>query len=257
MNMDKGFIMLPRRYMDHWLYTGTPFCRPMAYLDLMLLAKYKDGVFISQGSTIEGKRGTVYISMLELSKRWGWGREKVKRFLSELEKDGLVETEISKYRTTITLVEYDDFQKAPTTDATTDTTTHTTTNATTHTTTDATTHRQPTEQRIDTSNKDNNVNKVNNGEESKEGEEGCTSESKSPRDPYHTVPDQLVCPEMYIDPSEYEWFEYADELKEDLWRSKLPHDDPRYQSAEELVECIRWFNGELEAAKARGDRVVE
>ena len=51
---------------------------------------------------------------------------------------------------------------------------------------------------------------------------------------------------MYIDPSEYEGFEYPDDLKELLWKSKVPKDDPRYQSREDLIESILWFNGMVE-----------
>lgn len=128
---DKGWIKLNRQIMDHWTYEDKPFNRSMAWIDLLLLADHKTHKSLWRGKLTEFKRGDVNISLTELSHRWGWSRDKVRNFISDLEHDGMVALKATTHRTVLTIVKYDDFQISVTTDSSTDSSTDQTTDQTT------------------------------------------------------------------------------------------------------------------------------
>lgn len=106
----RGYVSLYRSIWNHWLWEEKPFSKGQAWIDLLLLANYKDEKFGYKDQVIEGKRGTVYRSITFLADRWGWGRDKVSRFLRQLESDGMVEVQTSTHRTTIFISNYQQFQ---------------------------------------------------------------------------------------------------------------------------------------------------
>lgn len=114
-----GWIKLYRQIGEHWLWDDKPFSKGQAWIDLLLLADSKDGKFPYKDTMVEGKRGTVYRSVLYLSSRWGWGREKTRRFLKRLEADGMVSVKSTTHQTAITIINYGFFQDSqPTRQAT-------------------------------------------------------------------------------------------------------------------------------------------
>lgn len=117
---DKGWIKLNRQIMDHWTYADKPFNRSMAWIDLLLLADHKTHKSLWRGKLTEFKRGDVNLSLRELEHRWGWSRNKVRNFISDLESDGMVTAKVTTQRTTLTIVKYDDFQVQGTTESTTE-----------------------------------------------------------------------------------------------------------------------------------------
>lgn len=83
-----GWVKLPRAVLQpgHWLHpdaTGTPACRLGAFTDLLGLAEWRERNGLAPGQLQESQR--------ELARRWGWSRGRVRRFLEELEEDGLIE----------------------------------------------------------------------------------------------------------------------------------------------------------------------
>jgi len=108
--MSYGWIKVERSIQDHWLWETKPFSPGQAWIDLLLMAKYKPERFVSRGKVIDGDRGTVYKSMVFFSDRWGWDRKKVRRFLRLLEEDGMVTLEDTGRGTAITIVNYGKFQ---------------------------------------------------------------------------------------------------------------------------------------------------
>ena len=108
---NKGtYIYLDRGILDHWTYKDKPFNRSMAWIDLLLIADHTTHTKLWRGKPTEFKRGDVNLSITELAKRWGWSRDRARRFISHLEQDNMVRINSTPYRTTITLVKYDDFQ---------------------------------------------------------------------------------------------------------------------------------------------------
>ena len=105
--MAKGpFFPVSRSILEHELWKDKPFAKGQAWLDLLLLANYTDKTTRHRGQIVTCKRGDVNLSMLELADRWGWGRNKVKRFLNVLEMDGMVSVNATTQRTTITIENY-------------------------------------------------------------------------------------------------------------------------------------------------------
>jgi len=108
---NKGtYIYLDRGILDHWTYRDKPFNKSMAWIDLLLIADHTTHVSIWRGKPTVFKRGDVNLSITELAKRWGWSRDRARRFISTLEQDGMVRTERTSNRTVITLIKYEDFQ---------------------------------------------------------------------------------------------------------------------------------------------------
>lgn len=114
--MAKGWIKLSRELQDHWIWNAPEaYDIRSAWVDLLLLANHEDKKGIYNGKVVTYKRGTIFRSVLSLSKRWHWDRKKVKRFLDLLESDGMVTTKGTTEGTTITIVNYGKIQDSGTT----------------------------------------------------------------------------------------------------------------------------------------------
>ena len=84
----------------------------MAWIDLLLLANHESKDFFDhRGNVIQGEQGTVYRSILFLSERWGWSKNKVNHFLNQLVKMEMIKKKSTTQGTTLTIVNYDDYQK--------------------------------------------------------------------------------------------------------------------------------------------------
>lgn len=129
--MAKGWIRLDRQIMEHWTYSDKPFNKSMAWIDLILLADHKTHKKLWRGKLTTFKRGDVNLSISALALRWGWSRNKARRFLLQLKEDNMINLYGATDRTTITIVKYGFFQGKRTADETTDETTNETTDETT------------------------------------------------------------------------------------------------------------------------------
>lgn len=81
-----GFIKLHRTIQEHKIWTRKPFSYGHAWVDLLLLAAWKDHQFNGR----DYKRGTVSVSQDWMAKRWGWQRKRVRTFIALLERDQMV-----------------------------------------------------------------------------------------------------------------------------------------------------------------------
>lgn len=108
--MDKGWIKLNRQIIDHWLYKDKPFNKSMAWIDLLLIADHTTHTTMWRGKPTEFKRGDVNLSFTQLANRWGWSRGRTRRFILNLEMDGMVNIKRTPERTVITIVKYGSFQ---------------------------------------------------------------------------------------------------------------------------------------------------
>lgn len=79
-----SYIKLDRGLKKNSLWLEKPFSKGQAWVDLLLLAQGVDREKTYRGGVQQQKSGIVYTSILYLSKRWGWYRLKVYRFLEEL-----------------------------------------------------------------------------------------------------------------------------------------------------------------------------
>jgi len=102
--------------MDGDGYFTEPFCRNMAWVDLILLANHDDNFFRFRGIRIDVKRGQVGYGLDKLSDRWQWSRGKVERWFCELEKDGKIVRQKNNVTTLLTISNYSDYQDGDNTD---------------------------------------------------------------------------------------------------------------------------------------------
>lgn len=106
----KGYVSIHREIMEHWIWQDKPVSKGQAWVDLILLANYKTEKFPFKNMVVEGKRGTIYRSITQLGERWGWSRNKVKRFLEMLESDGMVSVNATTHGTTVFIQNYENYQ---------------------------------------------------------------------------------------------------------------------------------------------------
>jgi DNA replication protein DnaD len=113
--MKDGWISLHRKIQDHWIWKDKPFTRAQAFIDLIMLANYENKKFLLGAELIQSERGEIITSELKLSKRWGWSRTKVRKFLSLLFNDKIIFKKTDTKKTTIKLLKYDFYQDYATT----------------------------------------------------------------------------------------------------------------------------------------------
>jgi (p)ppGpp synthase/HD superfamily hydrolase len=104
------YFLINRKLQESDLWLNEPFTRGQAWVDLLGLTHYKPGHIRKDGKRIDLNRGQCGWSQLKLSKRWGWSRGKVKRFLNELEMDQRIEQVNTTICSIITIVNYDAYQ---------------------------------------------------------------------------------------------------------------------------------------------------
>lgn len=109
-----GWIKLYRKIQDNEMWNDKPFSKGQAWIDLLLSAKHETEYFYSPANkcVIYGQRGVVYLSIKNLSDKWGWSECKTEKFLSDLEALNMVKVTKKKgsKKTTINIVNYDVFQ---------------------------------------------------------------------------------------------------------------------------------------------------
>ena len=108
--MADGWIKIHRKVFDNELYFAEKFSRFHAFLDLVLLAYHKQGLYITRGIEIQLERGQLVIPVRNLVQRWQWSSTKVLHFLGELEQLGMIKTERSNVATIITIINYEKYQ---------------------------------------------------------------------------------------------------------------------------------------------------
>lgn len=107
----EGYIKLYRQIQDCdiWL-DDAPFDRRSAWVDLLLMANHSDKDILFDGQVMTVKRGQRVTSIRRLAERWGWGKDKVSKYLTLLEQFGMIEKKADSKRTLITIVNYGKFQ---------------------------------------------------------------------------------------------------------------------------------------------------
>lgn len=111
MDEKAGWIKLWRKFADDPLWVSEPFTKGQAWVDLLLMAQGTENTIFKNGKFLEFRPGTVYKSILQLSKRWKWSRDKVTRFLACLENNSMVKTTSNTTDgTTITIENWEFYQ---------------------------------------------------------------------------------------------------------------------------------------------------
>lgn len=149
-NKLQGWISIYRSIQDNELWLKEKFTKGQAWIDLLLLANFKDSEVLREYKNIVVKKGQFITSQTKLAKRWKWNRATVKKFLFFLKKEEMCSTTV--YRafeesfSLITIYNYNEYQEnIPS----------------------SIPSRIPSNVRaVSINNKDNNLNKINNKRES-------------------------------------------------------------------------------------------
>ncbi len=106
----QGYIKLYRPIKDNFLWKDKPFTKGQAWVDILLEANHADGGFFKRGVWVDVKRGQDGRSELTLADEWGWSRGKVRRFLSLLKKEEMIELKQDNKTTILTICNYELYQ---------------------------------------------------------------------------------------------------------------------------------------------------
>lgn len=106
-----GYIQVDRNITNNWIWQKKPYSYGQAWIDLLLLANYKEKKKIKNNEIIISNRGEINLSILYLSDKWGWNRKKTTKFLTLLEKDEMIELDKKKNGTTIRITNYNIYQQ--------------------------------------------------------------------------------------------------------------------------------------------------
>lgn len=111
--MMDGWTCSHRKIWEHPLFEGNAL-RVGVWQYLIHMAAWKDIRFRTGGKTITVKRGQVCVSQRQIENATGMGRQALRTFLSELEKEGAISTsaahDATHSRNIITICKYDAYQ---------------------------------------------------------------------------------------------------------------------------------------------------
>lgn len=119
--MVQGWIRVYRKLEDNVLWKNNePFDRRSAWIDLLLMANYKDNEMLFDGKPFVVKCGQCLTSVRKLGVKWSWSKDRVLKFLRLLESIGMITKTSTNKRTLITIVNYEIYQGLLDTDKDTD-----------------------------------------------------------------------------------------------------------------------------------------
>lgn len=121
--MNNGWIKLHRKIQDHPLYYAEPLTKMGAWIDMLLLANHAPKTIYVRGNEVVINRGQFAYSEMTLSAKWGWSRNKLRRFLNRLETIQQIEQQKNSILSLYTVINYDEYQGDGTENDTTDDTT--------------------------------------------------------------------------------------------------------------------------------------
>lgn len=110
-----SYYLLHRGWLDHELFgEDEPFCRRAAWAWLIEHAAYTARQVRIAGKLVTLQRGQLTFSLRYLARAWGWGHERVRRFLRDLAERDMIETANvtggETPQTVITICNYERYQ---------------------------------------------------------------------------------------------------------------------------------------------------
>ena len=89
--MKSRFFTIQRKILESKMWLSEKFTKGQAWVDLIGLANWADSNATIRGIKFQVKRGQVARSERFLTQRWGWSRNRVRRFLYDLENEQQIE----------------------------------------------------------------------------------------------------------------------------------------------------------------------
>ena len=109
--INQGWFSVYRSLLSSPLWLSEKFTRGQAWIDLIGLANHTDGFIRVRDVKVPLARGHLGWSQTKLAESWGWSRNKVRSFLSELENEHQIEQQNNSVTTIISITNYDFYQK--------------------------------------------------------------------------------------------------------------------------------------------------
>lgn len=94
-----------------------------AWIDILLIANHSPKTIFVRGNQVYINRGQFAYSEITLSKKWGWSRNKLRRFLNYLETIQQIKQQKNSILSLYTVINYENYQGINTENETTDDTT--------------------------------------------------------------------------------------------------------------------------------------
>ena len=107
---DSNWIKLNRKIWENFIWDFDKPQYAMAWIDMLLMANYKDKKILFDGKPIVVERGSFITSIVKLSERWNMNRRTVSRFLDLLQSDGMITYKSTHKCTTVFVCNYNAFQ---------------------------------------------------------------------------------------------------------------------------------------------------
>lgn len=108
---ERGVIAIDRGVFDHECFAPEPFTEREAWMWLIAEAAWKVRTRRVGHFVVELKRGQLAASVRFMADKWQWHYSRVVRYLDKLRKHAMIETEAKQGLTTITVINYDAYQK--------------------------------------------------------------------------------------------------------------------------------------------------
>lgn len=107
-----GWISVHRKFQDNWIWKSKePFDKRSAWISILFKANYEDTKVMINNMSIDVKKGSFITSESKLAKEWKWGRKKIRIFLESLENDNMIRKNGTTKYTTITVVNWELYQR--------------------------------------------------------------------------------------------------------------------------------------------------
>lgn len=105
--MEIGYVKIWRKLIENFLYSGEKFDKLHAWLDLILLARFKKGSTLIRGVKVNLEPGELCWSQKSLAARWKWNERTVAKYLKMLEEEQMIQCRITHVTTIITILNWD------------------------------------------------------------------------------------------------------------------------------------------------------
>lgn len=107
----EGWIKLYRKLQESWIWKEKrKFSKFEAWLDILLKANHKDTKAMINGKVIIVKSGSFITSEVKLAEDWKWDRKTVRKFLSILQNEKMIQKNATTEYTRISIENWNLYQ---------------------------------------------------------------------------------------------------------------------------------------------------
>ena len=106
-----GYFLLFNQILDNPILNDKPYCKGYAWVCLLAMTNRKKNMMkVKNGCTIPVERGECGKSEVYLADKFGWSRDKLRRWLKELKKNAMIQQKIIENHSIIKILNYEKWQ---------------------------------------------------------------------------------------------------------------------------------------------------